>query len=77
MRGGAKLGASGTGFRSGSIAHLRTEPQLRSDELWFFGFAGARKTIRRAGGRVQTEGVAYENHGGMIADASFSDKIRL
>jgi hypothetical protein len=21
-----------------SAAHLRTEPQLRSDELWFFGF---------------------------------------
>ncbi|MDM0113150.1 hypothetical protein QTI66_13405 [Variovorax sp. J22R133] len=22
-----------------SVAHLTTEPQLRSDELWFFGFA--------------------------------------
>lgn len=26
------------GCFGGSAAHLRTEPQLRSDELWFFGF---------------------------------------
>jgi hypothetical protein len=23
-----------------SVAHPTTEPKLRSDELWFFGFAG-------------------------------------
>lgn len=30
-------------FLCSSIAHLRTEPQPRSDELWFFGFVHIRR----------------------------------
>ena len=29
---------------AGSVAHPTTEPQLRSDELWFFGFAALART---------------------------------
>jgi hypothetical protein len=51
----------------GSAAHLRTEPQLRSDELWFFGFGCQRNAtvamVQSHGGEVEQGG----QHGLTIA----------
>jgi len=49
-----------------SIAHLRTEPRLRSDEPGFLAFAGARARSAHTGGCETGVGWRCSKHGGYI-----------
>lgn len=65
----ALAGKEGERKPAGPVAHPTTEPQLRSDELWFFGGFAQRKPMHECAAFLRGRGHPFKGggHGASVA----------